>query len=73
MIFTCKECGLEQSSKLAPCPDGREGCCVAHYDENSFVCDRCGVVSHFDWENMPIYEKPGLAIINVNALKKLRI
>jgi hypothetical protein len=71
-MFTCEKCGLEQMTKTIPCPDGRVGCCVAHYGNDAYVCTKCGHDNTPDWENTTFTEEVGEAIINVEAVKKLR-
>jgi len=38
-LGTCPKCGGDIYTALVPCPDGRPGCCVAHYGP---VCQQCG-------------------------------
>jgi hypothetical protein len=74
MQVTCR-CGERFQSKPAPCPDGREGCCVAHYDKASFVCPTCGYDSGPDIAKAilggNVVELPGIAIVNERAVKEI--
>lgn len=77
MQITCESCEGRYQSKPAPCPDGMEGCCVAHSDDKSFLCDHCGhdmgptITKHILEGN--VTELPGIAIINTAAIKKLEL
>lgn len=72
---TCK-CGHTFTTKLAPCPDGREGCCVAHFDKESFVCPKCGYDSGPDFVKAiregRMVEEVGISIVNLDAISKLK-
>lgn len=77
IIKACSGCGKEFESVLAPCPDGREGCCVAHYDDKSFLCPHCGhdagpAVSKALLEG-GVTETLGVGIYNPEALKRLKL
>jgi len=37
----CKECGGAVILEQAPCPEGRYGCLVMHYQNR---CQRCGLI-----------------------------
>lgn len=71
------DCGAKFPTKMAPCPDGREGCCVAHYDADSYRCPECGK----DWgpeiwkavKEGRVKELPAIAIINTAAMAKLEL
>jgi len=46
-LGTCPKCGGDIYMELVPCPEGRSGCCVAHYGP---VCQRCGT----QWRRAPV-------------------
>lgn len=70
-MFTCMSCGLKQKITHVPCPDGKVGCCVSHFDKDSFVC-KCGTDNQPDWENTKVMEEVGMAYSNAAALRKLK-
>lgn len=69
------ECGARFPTKLAPCPDGRVGCCVAHYDKDSYTCPSCGkdygpgIMKALMDGN--VTESIGIAVINMAAAARL--
>ena len=69
------DCGTKFNTKLAPCPDGREGCCVAHFDKDSYRCPGCGKdLGPEIWKALSegrVEYKEGVAIVNVAAVKEL--
>jgi len=75
MKITCK-CNHVYQSTLAPCPDGRVGCGVAHYDGNSFICPQCGYNSFPDVTAViregRVKERIGVGYYNPEALKRLK-
>ena len=78
MIITCGSCKKEFGAKLAPCPSNHEGCCVCHYDENSYICCYCEHDNNprfFSGERQPftVKEKIGPMIINVGSVSKLEL
>lgn len=76
-IESCLDCKKQFQSKPAPCPDGRVGCLVAHYDKASFICPYCSfdmgpAVGNALLNGQHIIE-PGIAIINVASIVKLNL
>ena len=71
------DCGTKFNTKLAPCSDGREGCCVVHYDKDSYRCPSCGKDLWPEiWEMIKegrITQEPGVAIINMAAVSRLEL
>lgn len=71
---SCKE-GFTPT--MIPCPEGRVGCCVAHYDASSYICSKCG----FDYGDLfskallegRVHTEIGLAVVNINAINKLSL
>ncbi len=62
MLSHCAKCAAPLHLRLRSCPDGREGCIVAHYDPESFIC-ACG----HDNSKTPtkkLHEKIGKGILN---------
>ena len=76
MQVSCS-CGSEFSYRDAPCPDAREGCCVTHYDMNSFICPKCGrdsgpsIMEAFQTGNVRF--EIGMGVFNIGGLKKLEL
>lgn len=71
MNIECK-CGNKYVTLDLPCPDGIEGCLVAHTDRTSYVCPACGT------DNVPDLSKGvtmevGVGMFNVGGLAKLDI
>ena len=77
MQVECVECGSTFQSRPAPCPDGMEGCLVAHYDEKSFVCPRCGYDSGpaigKALREGPYKEEIGVGFANLDGIRKLTL
>jgi len=77
MRVTCSECGTEFTAKLAPCPDGRENCAVAHYNKESWDCPNCdhnmGREVATAIKEGRVTEEPGIGIGNIAAVRKLEI
>lgn len=76
MQLSCEKCGESYQSKPAPCPDGREGCLAAHYDNESFVCVNCRydmgpVIAKILREGGIIVEEAAMMVINSAAVAKL--
>ncbi len=79
-IYTsCPDCNGDIVYGMTSCPDGREGCCVAHY---GFGCLSCKTVYDVKYElpddGMPkepfrVFEEIGIGIINTRGLKRLDI
>lgn len=76
MIIECG-CGKGFSSKLAPCPENRPGCLVAHYDSNSFVCPHCGKDAGPDIRKAflegRVVVSEAVSIVNTRALEKIEL
>jgi hypothetical protein len=76
MQVKCK-CGNVFRSRQAPCPDGIKGCLVAHYDEKSFVCPRCGYDSgpHIGkaLREGHLNTEIGMGFANLGAIRKLTL
>lgn len=70
-------CRRSFDAPLAPCPDGRVGCLVAHLAKTAFVCPHC---SH---DNGPAVVRifregrvtagPGISIWNPKAIDRLKL
>lgn len=75
MFVQCEKCRGTFQAREAPCPDGIEGCLVAHYDEQSWICPECGHnnISLVSLDHIRIYEKPGFGIANLRGIKKLHL
>ena len=65
-------CGVEYQSKPAPCPDNQKGCCVAHYNTDSFICPACQADNHPRWDTSFQVEM-GLGVGNVEGVSKLKL
>lgn len=61
--------------KLVPCPDGIEGCCVAHYDDQSWICPKCGhdyrEELRLAWLSGNVHEEIGMTILNTKGLSEV--
>lgn len=71
------ECGHTFPVTLAPCPDGLVGCCVAHFDTESYKCSKCGYDSGPDigkaiMEGRVVYEV-GISVVNLKAVANLKL
>ncbi len=77
MQIKCFGCGASFQSKLTPCPDGREGCAVAHYDQKSFICPECGHDNLLEVRDAikegRVVEEMGVGVVNLAALKKVKL
>lgn len=71
MNITCY-CGERYLSKTAPCPDGIEGCLVAHYAVNAHVCPACGRDNTPDLSK-GVKETIGIGTMNLRSLARLEI
>lgn len=76
-MFTCEHCGKNSTVAFAPCPEEREGCCVAHYDANSYICEHCG---HDNREQCaeammkgPHIMEVGIGMGNIKSISKLEL
>lgn len=74
-IAACENCEKPFEDTPAPCPDGIQGCCMAHYDKSSFICPHC---KHDNGPSIskgmlegPWVELPGIGFGNVAAIKRL--
>lgn len=80
MVFgSCPDCSSDIHRGCVSCPDGREGCCVAHY---GYGCSGCLKVFEMTFEYEPstepekpftVTEKIGIAIINPRGISRLTI
>lgn len=70
MYIICK-CGEEFKAKERECPDGIEGCSVAHLDPKSFICPNCEFNTWKDIRNMKFELEEGPSIINPKAIAQL--
>ena len=70
-------CGHTFQTKQAPCPDGRVGCMVAHYNQESFICPECGLDTGPEVRKAmlegPWKEELGMGVYNPAALQKLEM
>lgn len=70
-------CGETFTSRLAPCPDGHEGCLVAHFGKESFVCPECGHNSGPDIGKAiregHVTTEVGIGVANVKGIEKLHL
>lgn len=75
----CLSCNADIHRGGVSCPDGREGCCVAHY---GYGCSECKKVFDMDFEYEPsegpelplrITEKIGIAVINPRGISRMTI
>ena len=77
MQVECVECGNVFQSRPAPCPDGMEGCLVAHYDAKSFVCTRCRYDCGPDVGKAVMdgscKTEIGIGVANLGAIRKLSL
>jgi hypothetical protein len=69
-------CSESFSPRLAPCPEGLEGCCVAHYNEDSYICQKCGRDHGPEFaraiaEGRIKYDEVAISVVNVAAAAKL--
>lgn len=75
-MLIISSCGHQWARQLIPCPDGREGCLVLHYDdfEKDRFCPECGHDVRQDFKDpLMLHEKVGTAVINTNAISKLKL
>ena len=80
MVFgQCPSCGSDIHRGGVSCPDGREGCCVAHY---GYGCSSCMKVFEMQFEYEPstepekpltITEKIGIAVVNPRGITRMTI
>lgn len=71
------DCGAKFPTKMAPCPDGREGCCAAHYDKDSYVCPNCNKDHGPEiWKAVMegrVETRIGMCVINTAAMARLEL
>jgi rubredoxin len=67
----CQGCGAAFEPKLGPCPDGRRGCTVAHFDKDSFRCPKCGA-GHSAATAPPALKEPAL-VVNADGIRRAGI
>lgn len=75
-MLLVSSCGHQWQRKLAPCPDGIEGCCVAHYGdfEDDRYCPECGYDIKLDFKGpLMFHEEVGIAVFNTKAIEKIKI
>lgn len=77
MQVQCETCLGSFMAPLAPCPDGIDGCAVAHYNKQSWTCPKCGhdngpSVARTILKGLYV-ELPGIGIANLNGVKKLHL
>jgi hypothetical protein len=77
----CPDCYGDIVYGSVSCPDGRDGCCVAHWN---YGCQHCKAVFDItfekdEYDEIPtprikfVSEEIGIAIINPRGLKKLTV
>ena len=76
-MWLVASCGHKWERKLAPCPEGRQGCLVAHYGdfETDRYCPECGhdIKKDFTGKPLTIKEEIGVAVINPHGVSKLKL
>lgn len=89
MHMECFKCRVAfATTPTIPCPDGIDGCLVAHYsDEQIWVCPDCGHDNQADYKAAwaaykvqnpkakfwPVREGIGIAVGNLKGLSKLKM
>ncbi len=71
MHITCA-CGHEYTVPLIPCPDGIEGCLVAHTRTEDYVCAECGKYNGIDLRK-GVHEEIGPGLYNPRSLARLEL
>ena len=65
-------CGEQYHSKTTPCPEGIEGCLVAHYAVNAHVCPACGR-DNTPYLSKGVKESTGVGTMNLRDILRLEI